>query len=476
MQFSGPHGERISAAPVVSTHRGKVQGLTVDGVHRYLGMRYAKPPVGGRRFKPPVAHDAWDGIAEAVHYGPPAMQGVPRDLLFPKNDFEVSQTLHAPYAGLTKIQNEDCLYLNVWTDDTDDAKPVIVWFHGGGFAYGSGSEPVYDGARLARRRGVVVVTLNHRLNLFGYINLVGTHPYYDDAVNLGALDLVKALEWVQENIAAFGGDPANVTISGESGGAAKVGDMLAMPGASGLFHKAIAMSGARPTAVEFDHAATDSLAILRQAGVSRVDPERIAQVPAQVLLDAGLSAFTNPGGENVRHRAVDEMGDIAVRLGTTVDGKVLPRHPFSPDAPPISAGIPLLIGWTKDEWTLMLVERDPAFIDMTEEDLQCEATELYGSAATGILETLRGQFPGYAPGHLAAQLIGSTISKDMRLDHLQGHDGHRRPESSATCARMGLPAVLGDARARRHLPIDSLSGSSADVRYRRSSPVLCRAW
>jgi len=410
--FTGPHGERMSPSAVIRTHLGPVQGLVIDGVHRFLGMRYAAPPIGRRRFKPPADPEPWASTAEAIHYGPPALQGIRGPEVSPRDDFALSLMVAKRVGGHVKTGNEDCLYLNVWTPGTDDAaRPVLVWFHGGGFAYGSGVDPLFDGTRLARRGDVVIVTVNHRLNLFGYLNLTGTHEYYEDSVNVGAQDLVHALRWVQRNIASFGGDPGNVTIAGESGGGLKVNDMLAMPSARGLFHKAIVQSGARAEALDADAVREDSLRILRAAGIEEVTPERLSTVLAQDLLDAGLGAFAadGTGSAQFRDARAGLREDLAIRLGTAVDGRILPRHPFGEGAPDLAADIPMMIGWTKDEWNLMLVEREPWFVDMSHDELLAGARAIHGDRAETVVEALRRAFPTYGPGHLSGALVSVPI-------------------------------------------------------------------
>ncbi|MGH9046927.1 MAG: carboxylesterase family protein, partial [Acidimicrobiales bacterium] len=219
----------------VDTDRGGVRGRQPLGVAEFLGIRYARAPVGERRFRPPVA-ERWSGVRDALEYPPSAIQAAVR----PGAGGPLSALRGASAQPST---DEDCLGLNVWTADLDGRAPVMVWIHGGGYTTGSGSNAAVNGARLAKARGVVVVTLNHRLGLLGFLDL--SHrlgPDYADSANVGLLDLVAALSWVHTNITAFGGDPDNVTIFGCSGGGGKVSALLAMPAARGLFHRAIVQS------------------------------------------------------------------------------------------------------------------------------------------------------------------------------------------------------------------------------------------
>lgn len=231
------------ATAVVQTTAGRVQGLLDGGISAFKGIRYAAPPVGDLRFMPPAPPAPWTTIQDAAALGAPCMQmyspGGPR-----QSDFSTEMQALFPTGPETRQDNEDCLFLNVWTPAADAKKrPVLFWIHGGGHAYGSGGWPAYDGRNLAAKGDVVVVTVNHRLNAFGYMALGDRFPEFKGVANVGDLDIVAALKWVQANASAFGGDPGNVTIMGESGGGAKVSHLLAMPGAAGLFHKAVIQSG-----------------------------------------------------------------------------------------------------------------------------------------------------------------------------------------------------------------------------------------
>lgn len=273
--------------------------------HRFAGIRYAR----AERFQPPVPVVSAALMAEqAPGFGPACPQR----------------------GGGYQPQSEDCLFLNVWTPPAPAAapRPVMVYFHGGAYSNGSVTDPLNDGAALAARGDVVVVTVNHRLNALGYLYLPDRFP---DSGNAGQLDLICALEWVQRNIAAFGGDPGNVTLFGQSGGGAKIATLMAMPAAAGLFHKAITMSGQQVTASGPINAGKRAAAFLAALGEG-VDP---ATMPVEALL-AGLDA-TDPvlGGR--------------VYLGPVLDMRSLQRHPFWPDAPPQSAQIPLLLGNTVAE-------------------------------------------------------------------------------------------------------------------------------
>lgn len=301
--------------PIVDTGLGKVRGLTFGKVHAFRGLRYGAPTSGVNRFMHAVRLDPWTGVMEAYDYGQEAPQPHPHTEIP-----EVRATIPEHQVG------EDCLRLNVWTTSASGKRPVMVWFHGGGFASGNGGYTIYDGSNLAARRDVVAVSVNHRLNSFGFTDLSA----FGGGSNVGMTDCVKALQWVHDNIAQFGGDPTNVTIYGQSGGGAKVSTLLAMPAAEGLFHKAIIQSGSYLT------------------GVSKADAEKstatfMAKVGAKSLAD--LQRLT-------MEQLIEATSSIpGLRLTPVVDGGTLFVNPFSGSAPANSAGVPVLLGTTETEVT-----------------------------------------------------------------------------------------------------------------------------
>ncbi|UAB78866.1 carboxylesterase/lipase family protein [Erythrobacter sp. SCSIO 43205] len=387
--------------PVVQTDKGKVQGLEEGGVDAFLGLRYASPPVGDLRFRPPMAEQAWQGIADATGYGAPCMQ-----LYTPSGPrtSDLTRQMQAifPTSTESKTDNEDCLFLNVWTPDaTSGKRPVMVWFHGGGYAYGSGGWPAYNGRNLAEKGDVVVVTVNHRLNAFGYLNLAQKFGGdYAESGNLGNLDLVRSLEWVRDNIAKFGGDPDNVTIMGESGGGSKVSHLMAMPSAQGLFHKAIVQSGPGVTSGNPDEAAQFADAILEKAGVETT--EQLRTIAAEDLIAAVRAATPKGSG----------FGS-GPRLGPIADGTVLPRDPFLPTAPEQSSNIPLLIGYNKDEMTLFLAAQ-PWFGMINDAALDAMVASM-GEDAVATVAAYREMFPDYSPTHIASAAMGARFVKGTYL-------------------------------------------------------------
>ncbi|CAN5328876.1 carboxylesterase/lipase family protein [soil metagenome] len=303
-----------SATPVAMTKYGRVRGSVDQGIKVFKGVRYGAD-TSTRRFQPALPPEPWSDIRDALDYGAASPQ---------KSD--------------EPNQSEDCLFLNVWTPALADggARPVMVYVHGGAHANGSGSSPLYDGVALCRRGDVVVVTLNHRLNVFGYNGLgqiLGGD--YAKSGSIGNLDLLLALEWVRDSIAEFGGDPGNVTVFGQSGGGAKLVTLMAMPSAAGLYHKVISMSGQHVTAMGPQHAELRMRAFLDHLGLTPDRAGDLATVPTARLIEALSMA--------------DPIEKGGIYFWSVMDHDTLPRHPFVPDAPRESAHIPMIIGNTHDE-------------------------------------------------------------------------------------------------------------------------------
>jgi para-nitrobenzyl esterase len=316
------------AAPVARTTHGPIIGARDGDVSVFKGVRYGAD-TGSRRFQPPVAPTPWAEPVEALAYGASAPQANP--------DIPAS---------------EDCLFLNVWTPGLDgERRPVMVYIHGGAYSNGSGSNPLYDGTRLARRKDVVVVTLNHRLNVFGYAFLARLAPGFASSGNAGQLDLILALQWVRDNIAAFGGDPSRVMVFGQSGGGAKIATLMATPAARGLFHAAATMSGQQVTASGPINATRRAQAWLAALDLPVQRIGELTTLPMQRLLEA----------TSARDPILTGSG---LYMGPVMDDVVLDRHPFYPDAAPQSASMPMIIGNTHDE-TLAFLGADPANANLT---------------------------------------------------------------------------------------------------------------
>lgn len=384
---------RPSAA--IRTAHGSVQGLIENGIHTFKGVRYGAAPVGALRFKPPQPPATWTENRAAQHYGAPAIQMVGGSTAYPGSDLAAALHTIFPASSEINYDNEDCLFLNVWSPATDNgARAVLVWLHGGGMSYGSGAWPLYDGANLARRGDVVVVSINHRLNVFGYLDLSGAGGAdYAQSGNAGMLDIVLALNWIKQNIALFGGDPNNVTIMGESGGGMKVSLLCAMPAAEGLFHKAIIQSGPGLEAMTAERSRATAQALMGALNVT--DVAGLQNLPADTIL-AAASTLERGGPES------------EFRFSPTIDGISLMRHPFAPDAPAISANVPIMIGWNKDEMSLFNAGA-PWWGQLTDEQVVPMVTAFAQDKAPALVAALKRAYPDYSPTYIANAAMGASF-------------------------------------------------------------------
>lgn len=401
---SGPGVPNVSK--VVSTSSGRVQGLINDRVHTFKGIRYGAPPVGPLRWMPPQKPTPSPVILDCSDFGAPAMQMAVGATAAPATDFGMQMSRVFTTPSELKIQNEDCLFLNVWTPGTDaKARPVMFWIHGGGFAYGSGGQPIYGGEDLARDHDVVVVNVNHRLNIFGYLYLGDAFgDAYKSSGTVGMQDLVLALQWVKDNIAGFGGDPNNVTIMGQSGGGAKVSLLLAMDSAKGLFHKASIQSGPGLATGRKEGAAKAAQGLLTELGIKPGDIAALQAVPAQKLIEA---AFAAQAKASTGPRFPGMGGGGGFGFGPILDGVAITRDPFTPDGPPVSADIPILLGYTKDEVTIF-TSSSPWFGNLTEDQLkQFTAAIPKGPALVDVWRKIR---PDYSPTYLFNAVISSLFA------------------------------------------------------------------
>lgn len=355
---------------IVETAYGKVQGTRASGIASFKGIPYAQ----AGRFEVPKPPDAWRRTRFAASYGPTAPQHIP------------GSPPPTGVQGIPPPEGEDCQVLNIWTPATDTGRrAVMVWLHGGGFASGSGSARLYDGANLALHQDVVVVTLNHRLNAFGYLDLsAALGADFAASGNLGQLDIIAALQWVRDNIAAFGGDPGRVTIFGQSGGGQKVSALMAMPAAKGLFHRAIIESGpGLRMAIRFEQGKA-AAAVLAHLGMSRAEAGKLREVPVGDLLTAYAWV----------RRALPERGPGFIRtFGPTVDGVILPADPFDPVAPAVSADVPLIVGYTHTEATYFHRGAAARF-DLAEGEIAPKLAGLVGEAAPDLARAYRAAMPG----------------------------------------------------------------------------------
>ncbi len=378
--------------PVVDTTSGKIRGVAVDGIVAFKGIPYGASTAGANRFMPPQKPAPWRGVRAAVDWAGHAPQA-----FFGQRRPEVSHL--APPPDKVPV-SEDCLTLNLWTPGLDAGKrPVMVWFHGGGFSYGSANTPRTAGTNLARRGDLVVVTVNHRLNVLGFLDLtaLGGEEFAHSA-NAGVLDLVAALEWVRDNIANFGGDPGNVTIFGQSGGGGKVSTLLAMPAAKGLFDRAIVMSGAGIRMAEHERAAKLAAAVLGEVGLNANQLDKLQVMPFEQLIAAIEPAQKKLAP--VGFRLLDRYG-----FGPVVEGHDLPRHPFDPTAPDLSDNVPVMVGGTKDENALFLAPDDAVWNrTLSEDGLKTRVAKVAGSNTDTVLALYRRMHPGMNPAELLIEI------------------------------------------------------------------------
>jgi para-nitrobenzyl esterase len=399
-----------NTATVVETSAGKIRGYQRNGIYIFKGVPYGASTSGRGRFMPPAEPEPWTGIRNALGYGRicPSQDSAHFNMDGKNRSAdEYPFLIHRGEAIL--IPGEDCLRVNLWTPQINGSgkRPVMVWMHGGGFSDGCGHDLLsYDGENLARNHDVVVVNHNHRLNVYGYLNLAGIGgDEFASSANVGMLDLVAVLEWVRTHIATFGGDPSNVTIFGQSGGGCKVAALMAMPAAKGLFHRAIIESGPTVKAVtpEFSHRI--ARALLDELGLSESQVTQLQNVPADRLSGAAVEAMKKANG-NPPSLRYGYGWETRLGWGPTVDGQVLPAHPFDPGAPAVSADVPLITGTSLNESVNGI--DNPHVNDMTVEQMKQRVRQDFGSQSDAIIAAYREDYPKASPFELYATISTSS--------------------------------------------------------------------
>jgi para-nitrobenzyl esterase len=386
---------------IVETTAGKVRGFTRNGIYTFKGIPYGGSTAGEARFQPPAKPTPWTGVRSSLYFGQVCPQG-------PRGGWSVDENAFM-FEWDDGQPGEDCLRVNVWTPAINDNRkcPVMVWLHGGGFSAGSGQElKSYDGENLARRGDVVVVSLNHRLNVLGYLDLseAGGEKYASSG-NAGNLDLVAALEWVRDNIGNFGGDPAAVMIFGQSGGGGKAGSLMAMPSAKGLFHRAAVQSGSMLRAGEPADAAKLAAAVLNELDLTKSQISQLHSIPVERLVGASGAALRKiapPSGGPPDFRRTRRPG-----WGPVVDGRILPNHPFDPSAPSISADVPMLIGSVQNEFVNGIGHPD-AF-SLSESDLEKRITATHGDKCRAVIGSYRRAHPNAKPFELLSLISAASV-------------------------------------------------------------------
>ena len=375
---------------VVHTQYGKVRGYILRGIHYFLGIPYGADTSGANRFMPPRKPEPWTEVYPALWWGDSAAQDMDNKF---GNKFHSFRD-HWNFSDVS----EDCLRLNVLTPSVGDGKKraVLVWIHGGGFTTGNGIEQDgYNGENLARLGDVVFCSLNHRLGPLGFCNLAGVGgEKFAASGNVGMLDIVAALEWVRDNIANFGGDPGNVTIMGQSGGGAKVCNLTAMPAAKGLFHKAVALSGSARKSMDKDLSEKLGAAVLKEAGLEPGQMDKLQAMPWKKFYAIAMKAQQSWAKE------VPAAGMMR-GFAPVVDGQTLPQHPYSPEAAPSAAAVPMIISSVENE-------QSPSWNDSSLESVSLDqaAQQLkeragfgagFGDKAKGIVEAYAKAFPARKP-------------------------------------------------------------------------------
>lgn len=377
----------------VETLSGTVCARREEGVYAFLGIPYGADTTGDGRFRPPQTPVPWSGVRDCTEYGP----ACPPTLTAADRAFFPTSWFWRAYAGIDRPTtfSEDCLRLNVWTPACDRARrPVFVWLHGGGFSWGSSASSFTAGDALARNHDLVVVSLNHRLGILGYLDLEGVAgEEWESSGNAGLLDLLLALEWVRDHVAAFGGDPANVTLAGHSGGAAKVACLLALPSAAGLFRRVVLQSGP---------------VLLRT-----VDREEAGETAARALREAGLTAAA---ARELRRLPVERLTRLACerRFRPVAGTAVLPEHPFDPIAAESANGVSVLLGTTTHDTATFKFDADSRFASLTESGLRELASGHPSSALGGRTDATLAAFACRNPDVSPAELLVAVTSARLR--------------------------------------------------------------
>ena len=378
----------VNEAVLVETVNGKLRGLRADGAVSFKGVPYAAPTGAGNRFMAPRPVAAWAGVRDAFELGDRCTQ-------------EHETFGDAPILSWYKQHeafSENCCVLNVFTPDTAPARrPVMVYIHGGGYCTGGGGGPVLDGANLAKSGDVVVVTVNHRLNIFGYLHLGHLDAeQFGDAGNNGQLDLIAALRWIKANIAAFGGDPDNVTLFGQSGGGSKILVLMGMPAAKGLFHRAINMSGTSGTSIASPETTLPYVsAVLDALGISGKQLHKLQEVPAEALVAARLKAL---GSQREGSRPV-------------IDGRHILGSPMAPEILPLHAQVPVLMGTTSTEATFYFAP-DPRHLSLTSNQVKARLSAQFGlddGGAAALMAAYRQDGPNRSPSDILIALISDSM-------------------------------------------------------------------
>lgn len=398
-----PSTTRLRAGTDIATveiESGRIGGYTRNGIHMFKGVPYGATTAGKYRFQPPRKPDPWVGVRSSRQYGSIAPQDKGTGRL---NDEEAFI-----FRWNDSVAGEDCLRINVWTPGIRDnsKRPVMVWLHGGAFAAGSGHDiPAFDGENLSLRGNAVVVSLNHRLNLLGFLDLSEYGEPYARSSNVGLLDIVAALQWIRDNIAELGGDPDRVMIFGQSGGGGKVSALMGMPAARGLFHSAVVQSGSFAFAIEQQKALRLTRLLVEELGLNKSSVDQMQSLPYSDLLRAADTVMRrhNPPPALPGVRSLDQ----SLKFGPVVDGFVIPEVPFGNSAPGFSANVPLIVGTTLNEFANAIGH--PEYELMTEAELLSRTEELFPARSAAVVDVFRQRTPKAVPFDLWSRIATSRV-------------------------------------------------------------------
>jgi para-nitrobenzyl esterase len=392
-----------AGAATVEIESGKIAGAIFRGIYSFKGIPYGAPTDGEGRFQPAKKPAPWSGIRSCRSYGAvcPQDKGTGR-----MNDEEAFM-----FQWCDSYTGEDCLRVNVWTPGVNDNKkrPVMVWLHGGGFAAGSGNDlPCFDGENLSRRGDVVVVTLNHRLNLLGFMDLSKYGAKYADSGNVGMLDIVTALQWVHDNIAVFGGDPNRVLIFGQSGGGAKVSTLMGMPAAKGLFHRAVVQSGSFSLSTTPAQSRKLTDLVLAELGLDATTLGKLHTLPYETIRLAADAVMARNNPRVGVALSVTKMGQM-LNFGPVIDGKAIPAAPFGDKASALSADVPMMIGTTLNEFANGM--NNPAFEALTEAELETRVEQFFPGKAKQVIAAFRARTPSASPADLFSRIATAPVRR-----------------------------------------------------------------
>ena len=383
-----------STKNIVETDSGKVFGFVRDGIFTFKGIPYGASTAGKNRFMPPAKPEPWAGVRSALYWGPVSPQAYTSTL-----DGRRLGWNHDDESFMFEWEDgqpsEDCLRINVWTPSISDNKkrPVLMWIHGGGYTSGSDNElRMYDGESLSRRGDVVMVSINHRLGVLGFMNLMDYGEEYGSSPNVGMLDIVAALGWVKTNISNFGGDPSRVLIFGQSGGGGKVSTLMGMPSAQGLFHRAVVESGSTLRQGTTERSAALAAAVIAELGLSKEGVAKIHDLPNETIVQAALSAQRKLAAAGGRGGPGGPGG-----WGPVVDGKVLPRNSFDPDASPLSANVPMIIGTVLNEMANAVQMGDATLDAMNMDEAKRRLMVAHGDKTDEIVQVVQQLHPSATP-------------------------------------------------------------------------------